>query len=216
MLKVTFKTTKSNVERYIPTRWEEVTFKHYLDMQDAGDDYVKVLSVFTGMPEDVVRRSAILQLESVIQALSFIYTTMPMQVPQKILGYEVPKDLGFKSIAQFQDLREDMKEKRVPIEQIKRYPLYCATYAMAEYDWRKAEEMQAEFLQAPAPEVIAIGNFTLRKLVGLRIGKQLNFPKQVTRVQRWKLALKGWLIRLDFLVLLSRLKKRVGIKGIKY
>lgn len=215
-MKVTFQTYRTKYERTIPTRWEEVTFKQYIDIQGVGDDYVKLLAVFTQIDEDIIRKSSVASLDVVIGALSFIYTPVPMVLPEKIMGYTVPKDLGFKTVAQFQDIRDDLRVKRTPEEQILRYPLYCATFALEEYDWRKAEEAQKNFMLAPAPEVLAVGNFILRKLVGLRIGKTLNFPKPSTRTQRFKLVLKSWLIRLGFTVLLSRLKKRVGTSGKKF
>jgi len=215
-MKVTFQTNRTHFVRTIPTRWEEVTFKQYIDIQNAGDDYVKLLSVFTGMDHDIIRKSSVASIDVVLSALSFIYTPMPMELPEKIMGYQVPKDLGFKTVAQFQDIRDDLRVKRTPEEQILRYPVYCATYALEEYDWRKAESMQNEFMLAPAPEVLAVGNFILRKLVGLRIGKTLNFPKRSTRLQRLKLVLKGWLIRLDFMGRLYQLKRKVGISGMKF
>jgi hypothetical protein len=206
---ITFKTTSGSIKKFIPTRWEEVTFQQYIDIQAVGDNYVKLLSVFTGLSEEVISRTPFENIDKLVEALSFIYKPMPMDIPDKLMGYTMPKDLGFKTIAQFQDIREDLRIKRTPSEQVLRFPLYCATYALAEYDWRKAEELSKDFMQAPAPEVIAIGNFILRKLVGLRIGKQLNFQARVTPLRRLKLVLKSWLIRLDFTERLSLWRKRV-------
>jgi hypothetical protein len=213
-MEITIKLKDKVYKRNIPTRWEEVTFRQFLLLEDCGEDFIKLFSMFTGVDEDTIRKATIAKLDSIIEMLGFLRTKMPANIPKTILGYSVPKDLGFETIGQFSDLNNDLKESKelTNRQRLERYTLYCAMYACkekyGEYDWKKAEEMKDEFLEAPAVEVLAIGNFTLLKLIALRSNTKSSYRKRHIRKKRLKLAFLAWQMHLGFLVrsCISKLK----------
>lgn len=185
--------------RELPTSWPQVTFGQFIELVDCLDDPCKVLSVFTGIGPDVIRNSQIQNLETIIAVLSFLNGQPPTVIPKAILGYPVPTDLGLETIAQFEDLKNELKtvNAETPVkEQFLKYPLYVATYCIKPYSWQEAEKLAPKFLNAPASEVLAIGNFTLMKLIGLKIGTEIKAPKAATRMKKLKLAMIGFLRRL--------------------
>jgi hypothetical protein len=165
------------ITKDIPTRWEEVTFNQFIKLAGCASNYVKIVSVFTGLDEDIISRTPFANMETFDKMLGFINTKIPSAFPKSIIGYTLP-DLNdeFKNV--FHIIRDDIKLAREPIKRLERYTIYCAIYACKEkygkYDWKKAEEMKDEFLEAPAPEVLAVGNFTLAKIFGNEV-KQINF-----------------------------------------
>lgn len=185
----------------LPTCWEKVNFGQFLELTDALDDPCKILSVFTGVDIEIIRTARIENLDTIIAMLSFLKREAPAVIPRAIMGYPVPTDLGFETIAQFEDLKAELKTlegpEPVPVkDQLSKYPLYVATYCIKPYSWKEAEKLAPKFLNAPASEVLAIGNFTLAKLIGLKIGTEIKAPKAVTRMKKLKLAITGSLRRL--------------------
>lgn len=202
------------VKRDIPTRWAEVTFKQFLELDSCGEDYAKVLSLFTGIDDATIRKASITKLDSVLEMLGFLRTKIPTDLPESICGYKLPKDLGFETVGQYSDLKQDLNDSKdlTPTQRIEKYTLYCAIYACkakyGEYDWQKAEEMRDEFLNAPVTEVLAVGNFTLLKLIALRNHTPVNYLQQ--RIPRMKLkrAFLAFRLRMAFIVhsCISKLK----------
>lgn len=193
------------ITRKIPIGWagpDAVTFGQFLDLESMQQDKVKVLAYFLGMDDATLRRAKITGLEAVLLALGFLGTQPELIIPEKIMGYAVPKDLAMESIGQYADLRDDLKltQDLTGIDRLKRYPLYCATYACRPYDWKKAEAMQAEFMNAPAAEVLAIGHFTLLKLIGLSAPTKPTSPTLRTRLKKAKRAFRVWLRNTGFMV----------------
>jgi hypothetical protein len=213
-MKITLELNGVKVEKEIPTRWKEVSFKQFLKLLEAGDDMAKILSIFTEIEEETLRKAKFHNLEIIISLLSFLKTDMNLVVPETCLGYKIPKNLEFESVGQFQDLKLEamtMKEK-----DIERYALFCAIYATNPYDFKEAEKKKEEFLNAPSEEVMAIGNFTLMKLVELTSGLT---PKSLHRNIRTKKFWRGlivWLRNLDFTLRYYTWKKRHPIGGTNY
>jgi hypothetical protein len=207
-------------ERNIPASWDQVTFKQFLDLIDCVDDYVKAISVFTGVDADIIKKAKIKGLYDVMHTLGFLRQECQTRVPERILFYPVPKDLSFETIAQYEDLRAAINSTATLSrkEQLAKYTFYCAVFACremsiertrdlamkypnegikyGEYHPLKAEAMQDEFLNAPAPEVLGIGNFTLTNLTALSLGIKVSYQKPITQVKRLKLVLKRWALRL--------------------
>lgn len=212
---ITLNGVKEQIE--IPTGWTgetPVTFDQLQRVTKAGDDFAEILSVFTKTPADTLRKALIINLDLVIAAFGFLKTPIVPIIPDKILGYDLPKDLGFETIGQFADAKTALEENKG----LEAYPLLCAIYACkakhGEYDWKKAEAMKEEFLHAPAVEVLAIGNFTLLKLTALM--KSTGRPSRTgsTPMKRFKLALRGWLARTGFTVRYYIWKKKQDLKGL--
>lgn len=198
------------VKRELPTSYAEVKFRDFVAIAKSPKDTNSILSVLTGIDKETVKKAKITNVDEVIMAMALFNHDVELKVPDMILGYTVPKDLGFECTAQFEDLelclKESKEKKLTDIQVMEQYPLYCGIYACSqkygEYDYQKATYMIEEFMDAPATEVLAIGNFTLLKLIGLRLGIKKGAPKEVTRMQRWRLVLKSWV---NSLVLPARL-----------
>jgi len=204
----------------IPTRWEEVTFRQLLAINECKDDWLKIFGVFLEEPSDTIgnARAESGTLDELLICLSFLTTTeIPKGVPTSILGYALPKDLGFETIGQYQYIREDVASTASlnANEQIRRYALYCAVYAQpqtngGEFDFEKAEAMAEQFMNAPAMEVLAVGSFTLLKLIGLSRPINDVSRKEFTLMKRWLLGIRAWLIFTVSTVRLWLWRKRLG------
>lgn len=186
----------------LPTSWHNVTYGQFLKVQDLSGNIAGIISLFTGISEEQIRVAKIQNLDAIILAMGFLNTEPPNTKPLKILGYDIPADLGFETIAQFEDLKDTLKKaKDMSVkDHLNNYPIYCAIYACKEYDWKKAEAMAHEFLNAPCPEVLGIGNFTLAKLIGLTLSTGQNSQKPNTPWKKFKQVLTAFRIRLVFMV----------------
>lgn len=184
----------------IPVSWHEVTFGTFMKLTECGDDYAKVFAVLTGIDEKIILSSKTIVeggIEPVIVLLEFLKTECPSVVPETILGYKVPENLGLKTWGQYTDLKDELKQnkKLTSDEALKKYMLYCAIYACedkhGEYDWEKAKWMANEFLEAPSPEVLGIGNFTLQRSIELNYGINPGSHRRLTRTTKYKQVLKN-------------------------
>lgn len=198
----------------IPTRWEELKFRHFLKIQECDGDWLKIFSVFTGLTAEELIAATWVNLDDMLVCLSFLYGDMPMALPKTILGYTIPQDIGFETVGQYKYIKEDVQESAgLPvIEQLQRYTLYVATYACAqkhgEFSWEKTEQMAEEFLDAPAPEVLATANFTLLKLTGLSQPIARDSPKPATPQKKQRRDILALWLYLVSTVQLWRWKKK--------
>lgn len=199
----------------IPTHWGEVTFRQFIDLYEIGADDIGVLSYFFKIDKDTLRKATIKNLDDVIHAIQFLRKDIDVKtIPSHILGYELPKDLEFESVGQYEDLKAEISKHKdgKEIDIIKLYPVFVATYAMKPYDGLKVDKFSEQFWLAPCGEVLAIGNFTLMKLSGLKK------PSKITRllgvIQRTKLAqvIRNWQRNLAFTLRYSSWKHRHNIK----
>lgn len=197
-MKIQIAHNKLRYDRNFPTCWDQVNYGQFLDLADCVTDEVKIFTVFTGIPAEIIKKAKITGLDSVIAVLGFLRTPPVQIMPKTILGYPLPADLGFETLDQYTDLKDDLDKsgELKGKDALVKYPLYCAIYACkakyGEYDWKLAESMADEFLKAPAPEVLAIGNFTLAKLIGLNLNIDPASRKKITRMRRYRLVLKAW------------------------
>jgi len=203
MITITFELNGKQV-RQLPTSWPEVTFKTFLKITDAGDDVSKILSALVDIDAKTLRAAKIYNLDTVLDVVSFLNNPAPQELPDKILGYSIPKDLGFETIGQLEDLKDEVsKFKKEKVKTVlSKYPLFCAIYACSakhgEYDWKKAEAMADEFLEAPAQEVLAVGNFTLVKLTALKLGIAHKAQKPTIPPAKFWRVIRAWIARLGF------------------
>lgn len=203
----------------IPTRWEEVTFRQLLAINEANDDWLKIFGVFLDEPAEAIGNARVENggLDELLVCLSFLTSTeIPKVMPTKILGYDLPKDLGFETIGQYQYIREDVADSAnmTPIEQMRRHALYCAVYAQpqtnnGEFDFEKAEAMAEKFMDAPAMEVLAVGSFTVVKLIGLSKPISDVSRKRITLLKKWMLVFRAWLMYTVSTVRLWRWRRRL-------
>lgn len=187
------------IQKEIPTSWKDVSFKNFLQLAKCQSITDK-LSLFTGIESSTLLKAKINNLDSIIKILSFTEQSPQVdQIPETIQGHKMPKNLELEEIGRFEDLKlEAAKIKADDPDSVDVYAMFCAIYALEEYDYDKAKELKDVFLNAPCEEVMAVGNFTLVKLIGLNNPGLLRTPKPTSRLRSWRLAIKGWLSRLAF------------------
>jgi len=199
------------VSKEIPTKWEEVKFKDFLQLQDNKE--ITAVSIFTGIDVETLKKANIKNLDALLKSLSFLQKPPELfNVPKFIMGYEVKQDLGFEAFGMYTDLKDELDKGFEGIELIKQYPLFCAIYCTRPYDFKLAESKVDEFNNAPCTEVLALGNFLLMKLVGLRITTAKTSQKPLTPLKKLRLVLRSWLARLAFQVRYFIWKRKLNIK----
>jgi hypothetical protein len=196
-MQITIKINGVLTTKTLPISWQQVTFGTFLKLTECGDDYVKVFAALTGIDEAILKKANIENLDTALALIEFLKTECPAYVPKTILQYKVPENLGLKTLGQYTDLKAEMKRSAnlTGTEALKKYLLYCAIYACdqkhGEYDWEKSEWMADEFLEAPSPEVLGIGNFTLKKLIELNYGISPTSLPHLTPAKKYKQVLKN-------------------------
>jgi len=199
------------VVKDIPTKWEEVKFKQYLQLHNNKE--LTALSIFTGIDEETLKQAQITNLPKLISALAFLKTDPPLfKYPSKILNYDLPKDLNFEAFGQYSDLKDELDKGLKGIELIKQFPLFCAIYTTKPYNGRLAEANASQFEDAPCTDVLAVGFFLMMKLVGLNSTIDQTSLNRLTPLKRWRLVLRGWLSRLAFRVRFFILKRKLNIQ----
>lgn len=206
-------------KRDVPISWDQVSFEPFVNLEDCGNDVIKIISQFTLFDYDQLRKSQIVNFDALVATFAFLKTQFEPVVPKQILGYSLPKDLAYEQTQQFIDLKSYVSEysKLTPKEQLQKYTVYCGVYACRQkdqkwcdeqsdklglisedrfrsgvYDWRLAEAVAPEFLHAPAPEVVGVGNFTLLRLTALSANVNPSSPPRVTRMRKFLLVLTSW------------------------
>lgn len=214
-MKITASLNGVKQTRDIPIHWGEVTFKQFIDLYIIGQDELGILSYFFGIDRETIRKAKIKNLDDVIHAVQFLRKEIDYKtIPTQILGYDIPQNLEFETVAQYEDIKAEIAKHKdgKEIDIIKLYPLFVATYAMKPYDGLKVEDFSQQFWLAPCGEVLAMGNFTLLKLSGLKR------PSRITRlleaIQKTKLVqgIRNWQRNLAFTLRYSSWKHRHNIK----
>lgn len=210
-MKIDITITKNGVastyERDIPESWDAVTFRQFMDIAKIKNNTIAILAYFTGIDEEIIRTAEIHNDEAVIIALSFHNQDIQYALPSKIMGYAIPENIEYRSIGQYEDLRGILEgvDPKSPNDTLKLYPLIVATYTCAEayvrpYDYKDAEKLAPYFLDAPAPEVLAVGNFTLMKLTASRMGKRIPFPHRDIPPKKLRPGWTKWRSRLSSII----------------
>jgi len=168
----------------IPSSWEDLSFNQYLQIMQPNNDYLKVVSIVSGLDYEYLKKAEIIGLEAIIQALTFLNKppVIPTSVP-KIGKYKLPLDvkgqfnIQFKRLDQFEDMRKVMAKDSTLQGITESYPVYVAIYLQAirdgEYSYSKAIAMVDEIKEMPALEVISAGSFFLIKQLSLLTGTPL-------------------------------------------
>lgn len=210
-MKITIILNGVKVVKDIPTTWHLVTFRQVIKLYEAGDDKAKVLSVFTGIDSETIRKATIKNFDVVVDMLSFLKDQMNLIIPQTILGHKIPMELEDEAIARYGDIQEIIS-KFNPDDTIKNmeyFPLIVATYvSKSPYDFKEAELLAEQLWDAPCVEVMAIGNFTLSKFSKSKRGMLNSYPLVGTRLNRLKQGFKNFMLRLVFSIHYGSWKRR--------
>ena len=192
----------TKITRDIPESWDKVTFRQCLDLIKCKEDITKIVSVLTGIDEATLKSAQIHNLSALLAAIQFLQRDMTYVMPDKIAGYVLPKDLEGESIAQYSDIQEIVKnfDAEDNLKNVEKYPLIVATYCVTPYDFKKAEIIAGELFNAPCTEVMAVGNFTLARLLASKLNIPNPFPLVGTRPSRLRRAMIAFRNRLDFTI----------------
>ncbi len=182
----------------MPTGWAQVKFHEFVKLIGCTD-IIKIVALFTGLDQELIREAKIHNLEQITACLSFLNKQPIYTVPNTILGYKIVENLDFESYAQYSDLQDILKgfKKDDQNHNFTLFPLIVSTYAVDPYDFKEAERIKDQFNNAPCTEVLAVANFTLVKLDALNRGIIPTHPPEDTLLNRCKLGLRRWLINLE-------------------
>jgi len=200
-MKITITLNGVKVEKELPTGWGGVTFAEFIQLAKCQTVTDK-LSVFTGIDVETLKKAKINNLYQIISLLSFTETKPEVdKIPKAIAGYLMPANIETDEIGRFEDLKlEAAKINQDELETVSAYAMFCAIYATEEYDYKEAEKLKDVFMKAPCQEVVAIGNFTLLRLIELNNPGLLKHQSQSSRLKKLRLVMIGWLSRLAFTV----------------
>ena len=210
-MRVTIELNGVKVEKEIPIKWKEVTFGQFLKISKLKETS-EILSLFLGIEEETLKKAKIHNLETILSLLSFLREEMDLQVPDTCMGYKIPKNLELETIGQFEDLKLEAQD----LKDFEKYALFCGIYASSPYDYKNAEELKETFMNAPCEEVMAIGNFTLLKLVELTSGIKAKSSSRNTPMTKFRRVLTVWVRSLVFMVRFYTWKKKLRLTGRSY
>jgi len=204
-MRITITLNGVKVHKEIPDSWDQITYRQFLmiskNVWSLATHTAEIISLFTGIDIEVLKKSKIEGLTTIIKLLLFLdQVPLNYAIPNKIYvngyWYDIPKDLEFETIAQFEDLKGEAshfsEKPEDKFTNLERWPLIVATYCVHPYSWQAAEKLAPEVFNSPCQEVLAIGNFTLVKLIESNVNTKQTFPPVVTPTNKLGLALKAW------------------------
>jgi hypothetical protein len=170
----------------IKSSWDELTFTEYCEILKNKLDTIGLISLFSGIDCEILKKATIIGLDEVLISLSFLNT--PPVVPgyvDKVGKYVLPITGGkfniqFEALGQFEDMRSIIKKlpSDTPYALTESFPAMVSIYLQkvrdGEYNYQKAQEMIPEIRLMPALEVISLGSFFFVKLLSLSTGTKAN------------------------------------------
>jgi hypothetical protein len=161
--------------------WEDLTMGQYLRLLNAGDDFLQLVSILSGIDYEILKKAEIIGLESVIQCTKFIGTKPDFGgTCDKVGSYPLPKNdkgqfnIQLESLAQFEDMRAVTKTLTNTKAITEAFPRITAIYLQkikdGSYSPERVNLMEAEVMDMPAKEVMITGGFFLLKLRSLLNG----------------------------------------------
>ena len=194
----------NGVEHAFPTRWEDLTFKQFIDIwteREGTNDHTKLLSILAGV--DLSRADIIVGLTDMVVMAGFLNTPSRFEESYPNVGpYKIKPnkpdgwDIRFESLGQFEDMRALFGDKtETMLQHTKKYARYVAIYLQkirdGEYDPLKTDEMEHEVMKYPAGEVVWLGGFFFAKLLISLRGISVASPDTALNQKKSKPALNG-------------------------
>lgn len=197
--------------------WDDVPFEAFLKLQPCKDD-TECMAVLLGIDDDTLRKATIANVDEFIESFAWMRKPMPMILPRSINGFQIPKDLNFKTIGRYEDAKEiaaklkpDSDGKQT-VDQLRQFVQLVGIYAQPDYHDSTVEDRLAfanQFLKSPCTEVMAVANFTLARLVELNLQGLKTFPRFRTQMRKFRLVMNGFLARLAFSVRFGLWKRKL-------
>ncbi len=172
----------------VPSSWDDLTFTQWQQLAKVTtNDRIKVAAICLKMDEAELRKSTLENVEVLYSTLEFINEPCEMITdPVKVKDWDIPKDITFQSLGQFEDMRQTFDkalaqviktpEGTIDILQTipaiaEYFPLWCAIYCQkvrdGEYDYEKASFLAEELKETSCIEVLSAGSFFFYKLTTL-------------------------------------------------
>jgi hypothetical protein len=189
------------VSKDIPTTWDQVSFRQFIETAKHGKDFNGVISVLTEVPLETLNKAKIKNFDVLLSCLAFMEKPVDQLMPSSICGLPVPKSLENEAAGRYGDLQGITKQfiQDDNIGNLHHYPLIVATYVTkSPYDCKEAEILAEQIWNAPCGEVLAIGNFILLRLHASKNGMLNSSHLEGTLKNRLRRATINWLTRLAF------------------
>jgi len=200
-----------------PDSWGQVTYSQYLEVINSKDDLNVLVKIFTGID---CSGATVKGLEQIISSLSFL--TQPIKetpLPKEILSYKIPENLEFEELSRYMAIEEILKTFTDDVkENAKRYPEMVAIYAVPGIysDKGQSDRLIDYFMGAPALEVLAVGNFTILNILGLKNIIPRTAPKGGSLLRRFRRAMTNSLRSLAPMLRYYSWKKSLPTSAKKY
>lgn len=154
--------------KQIPTRWKDVTFRQWVQLAKAKNNWVESVAVFLGVTPDEINKSNFTEgMDVVVEALNFMVKLPEVEKYPTWLG---PYALGNK-ITTFPQLNAileqteiiakayhsgDIEKMTEPLAEIA--AIYCQGVTEP-FDKEKAGYLAKQFMDYPCGEIIAVGEY---------------------------------------------------------
>ena len=196
---ITFKINNQAVS--IPISWDEVTYKQYCEILNSDSSTTALLSIFTGIDCEVLKKAKVIGLEDLITAISFTTKAPHIHGYYPEIGpYKLPKNkdgqfnIQFESLAQFEDMRSFFKKlpekpevKDMAVAYGRVVAIYLQSIRDGEYNPEASKQMvETEINGMPMLPIISMGSFFFAKLLSLSTGMNLSSPHTVQNQKKLK------------------------------
>lgn len=182
----------------IETSWGELSFEKYIKLIGAKDDNAELLSILLDVPAETIRKGKIVGLERVLKGISFMrQTALIDEHPTKLGDWELPQDITFESVAQYETMRkkineavktDDVKEQNIMLAHYA--AIYCQPLGGEEFDDEKAAWLVPKIMKMPCLEVMSAGNFFQAKCLSIQSGLPMNYLRKNIPMKRNRRVLK--------------------------
>lgn len=178
----------------VPSNWDDLSFNQWEQINKLTvNDFIKLASIVLNIDYEQLSKAKIENAEELVDYLQFIYAPIETESrPLKLGEYDIPEDITFESLAQFEDMRKTLNEALTKIDSEKDifkivpviaeyYPQWCAIYLQkvrdGSYDYKKALDMIPTIKELPCTDVIAVGTFFFYRQANLLVNTLKTFRK---------------------------------------
>lgn len=208
---ITFKILRDKYK--IPTTWADLTYAQYL-FHVQPRTLTESIHCLTGIPLETLQTATLKNVDKIHLALIFMSLPPNFERTAVVGRYVMPGDPVFESVAQFEDLRNTIKQlpkkdrKDYDYDDLEKesdaYLQACAIYTQkirdGFYSAYKVQDMKVELTKSSCVEVISNGAFFLAKALHLSTPSMSLYQRVTQRLRKLIVGLPGYQKTLDFLL----------------
>jgi hypothetical protein len=212
------KVSKEIPEAYHLLSWRKFISVAYCDKYPVNERQSRIISALTDIPFEDILSAKIKNFDVFLSCISFLQYEMTLIIPTTIQKYPVPTNIEDEAAARYGDIQEIINRfGENKLKNVELYPEIVSRYICpSPYDWKIADKIALELQEAPCSEVMAIGNFTLTRLAASKNGILKTFPREATRLSKWKQVILIWLKSLDSSIRFALWKRSLPSSARKY